>query len=260
MPVLESTDKITPKSVLRHRPIGESMVPPINTRRGAAQPVAKRASRPHTTAGIRREHDPETDEKVVEWKRKTTGTATISKPCIPAFSAGALPHIPLSRLTKKRALGQTHPLVYLGLGMVAMLILWTILSTVFGWFATFSDDIRYGRPRTFQMDAWVGHNEQTGVPTHFIALNLNRHIEIIEIPGGDAAHTRIFSGPQLYGANDDLAPVTVLFADLNGDHRPDMIVSFSGSHLVFINDGTSFRPLLPSERQQVEQFLQHLGH
>ncbi|HLZ61257.1 MAG TPA: hypothetical protein VKR06_30265 [Ktedonosporobacter sp.] len=257
MPVLESTDKITPKSILRHRPIGESTVPPIGKRSTiAAQPVAQRASRPRPAA-----IEVETDEKVMEWKRKTTDTALPTQPKRASTTVGTLPHLPpLSRLTKKRALGQTHPLVYLGLGMIAMLILWTILSTVFGWFATFSDDIRYGRPRTFQMDAWVGHNEQTGVPTHFIALNLNRHIEIIEIPGGDAAHTRIFSGPQLYGANDDLAPVTLSFVDVNGDHRPDMLVTFQGSRLVFINDGTSFRPLLPSERQQVEQFLQHLGH
>jgi hypothetical protein len=140
--------------------------------------------------------------------------------------------------------------------MIVMLLLWTVLSAIFGWVTTVLDDIHYGRPRTFQTDAWVGHNEQTGIPSHFIAINLNRHLEIIEIAGGDAAHTHIYTGPQLYGANDDLAPVTLKFIDVNGDHKPDMLVSFQGSRLVFINDQGGFRPLLPSERAPVEQFLQ----
>jgi hypothetical protein len=145
------------------------------------------------------------------------------------------------------------------MGMVAMLLLWTILSAVFGWLGNTINDIRYGRPRTFQTDAWVGHNEQSGTPSHFIAINLNRHIEIIEIPGGDASHARIYVGPQLYGANDDLAPVTLSFVDVNGDHKPDMLITFQGSRIVYINDQGGFRPLLPSERSQAEKFLQHYG-
>ena len=121
------------------------------------------------------------------------------------------------------------------------------------------DDLHYGRPRTFQTDAWVGHNEQTGSPSHFIAINLNRHIEIIEISGGDAARTKIYTGPEFYNAGDDLVPVTLRFVDVNGDQKPDMIVSFSGSRVVFINENGSFRPMVPSERHQVEQVLQHQG-
>jgi len=38
-----------------------------------------------------------------------------------------------------------------------------------------------------------------------------------------------------------------------------MLINFQGSQVVFINDGQGFRPLQPSERNQVQQFLQHLG-
>jgi hypothetical protein len=138
------------------------------------------------------------------------------------------------------------------------LILWTALSAVTGWFTTVLDDIHYGRPRTYQTDAWVGH-EQSGSPSHFIAINLNRHIEIIEFPGGDAAHARIYMGPQLFGENDDLVPVTLRFVDVNGDKKPDMIASFQGSRVIFINqDNGTFRMAQPSERRQIEQTLQQL--
>jgi hypothetical protein len=154
---------------------------------------------------------------------------------------------------------RAHPLFYLGIGMLAILALWTALSALVGWCATSLDDLNYGRPRTFQADAWVGHNEQGGIPSHFIALNLHGHIEIIEMPGGDAPHAHVYIGPQLDGPNSDLVPVTLRFVNVNGDSKPDMLVTFQGTHIVFINDQGQFRPPLPSERHQVEVFLQHLG-
>jgi hypothetical protein len=153
---------------------------------------------------------------------------------------------------------KAHPVLYLGLGMLTMLVLWTVLTGLYGWCVTTLDDLKYGRPRTFQTDAWVGHNEQTGSPSHFIAMNLHGHVEIIEITGSDPAHTHIYNGPQLYGTDSDLAPVTLNFVDVNGDHKLDMIVTFQGSRIIFINNGDTFRPMLPTERPLVEQALQHL--
>jgi hypothetical protein len=109
------------------------------------------------------------------------------------------------------------------------------------------------------MDAFVKHNETAGIPSHFIAINLNGRIEIIEFPGGDGTKARIYLGPQLYGTGDDLIPVTLGFADVNGDHLPDMIIHFQSSRIVFINAQGGFRPLRPEERVPVQQFLQRTG-
>ncbi len=263
MQVLESSEKITPKSVLRHRPIGDSK-PPVGKRSivtTATPPVVQRASRPRpadnqddVTEWQRAEQDDEEKNTQQPPSQKnqtiTRHPSTLSRP-VPTT-----PH-PRATLTKPGPMQQAHPLLYLGVGMLAMLFLWTVLSSVFGWFSTAIDDARYGRPRTYQTDQWVGHNEQAGSPSHFIAINLNRRVEVIELPGGDASHAHVYLGPQLYGSNDDLVPVTLTFLDVNGDHKPDMIVNFQGSRIVFINDQGSFRSLQPSERHQVEQFLQH---
>ena len=265
--ILEASEKITPKSVLRHRPIGNgnSKLPAgrhsvVTT---ATTPTVQRASRPRSA---------EYQDDVHEWKRaddkgkdaklnapkdapgvKHSPLATKPIPTI----ARPLPTTPRPKLVLKKSqvTRQAHPLLYLGIGMIAMLLLWTLLTSVLGWFTTTMNDIRYGRPRTYQTDSFVGHGEQSGTPSHFIAINLNRRIEIIELPGGDATHAKIYLGPQLYGANDDLTPVTLIFADVNGDHKPDMIVNFQSSRIVFINDQGGFRPLLPAERHAVEQFL-----
>ncbi len=271
--ILEASEKLTPKSVLRYRPIGNgnSKLPArkhsIIT--SAATPIVQRASRPRSI---------EQQEDIREWKRADTSDKekdTKSHPAkglseakenplatrpIPTV-ARPLPTTPRPKLVlkKTKSARQAHPLLYLGVGMIAMLLLWTLLSSVFGWFTTVIDDMRYGRPRTYQTDVFVGHSEQNGTPSHFLALNLNRRIEIIELPGGDATHAKIYLGPQLYGANDDLTPVTLGFVDVNGDHKPDMIVNFQASRIVFINDQGGFRPLQPVERHSVEQFLKRAG-
>ena len=256
----EESEKITPKSVLRYRPIGNANNKLPTGRHSivtnAARPSVQRASRPRST---------QSQDDIHEWKRaddkgkdtKSNASPLATRPMRTVVRPVPTTPRPKLLLRKSKVSRQAHPLLYLGIGMIAMLLLWTVLSSVFGWFATTVDDIRYGRPRTYQTDSFVGHAEQSGTPSHFIAINLNRRIEIIELPGGDATHAKIYLGPQLFGANDDLTPVTLTFIDVNGDHKPDMIVNFQSSRLVFINAQGGFRPLLPSERHQVEQFLKH---
>ena len=73
-------------------------------------------------------------------------------------------------------------------------------------------------------------------------MNLNRHVLIIELPGGNATKARIFSGPILIGQGQDLAPVTLSFQDVNGDGSLDMIINVQDAHFVYINDKGTFRP------------------
>jgi len=136
------------------------------------------------------------------------------------------------------------PLMAILIGMVVMALLAVALSSFTSWWHIHLDDMQYGRPRTFQLDAVVGHGGDSATnPTHFIFMNLNRHIEIIELPGGDSAHARIYPGPILFGDGQDLTPVTAEIRDVNGDGKPDLIIHIQDQQLVFINDGTQFRPL-----------------
>lgn len=136
--------------------------------------------------------------------------------------------------------GSRLGLVPLGLGMLLML-----LVVVLGqWVQTASDDLHYGRPRTFQMDAFVGY-ETGSTPSHFIALNLQGQIEIIELPGGDATHARMYVGPHLYGEGSDLVPVTLRFVEGAQPHHPDMLILFQNTQVVFHNVAGTFRPAAP---------------
>ena len=142
----------------------------------------------------------------------------------------------------KKPRRQFHWLFFVGLALVAMLIGFVALNAFAAWWHIHSDDSTYGRPRTFQIDAVVGHRDSETHPSHFIAINLNRHVVIIEIPGGDVSRSVIYSGGELLGDGQDLTPVTLSFSDVNGDGRVDMIVHILDQTIIFLNNGTKFVP------------------
>jgi len=134
-----------------------------------------------------------------------------------------------------------HWVFFVGIGMLLALALVVLGYVVLSWISVTWDDLHYGRPRTFQVDAFVGH-ETTGVPSHFLALNLHGCIEVIDFPGAAGTYARVYLGPQLYGNDADLAPVTLQFVDSRHDHHPDMLVVFGGGQVVFHNEQGTFRP------------------
>jgi hypothetical protein len=154
---------------------------------------------------------------------------------------------PQTPYEKVKAKGNVHWLLPLGIGMICMLVLWMLGASVLAWGIQRSNDLRYGNPRTYQVNAVVGHNDDAKHPSHFIAVNLNRQAIIFEIMGGDPAKSVSYVVPvYIAGDGGDLAPVTLEFRDVTGDGKLDMVVHI---HLpnqdqvsVFVNDGGRFRP------------------
>ncbi len=145
MPVLEATDRAMPRSALRHRPIESD----VDQGKTSITPLVRRATR--LTSPQTEEDEQATPVKASTGPRsKTPGLTRTS--------------------VRRRGMLRTHPLLLLGLGMIFMLILWTLLTLVVSWWNTTWDDIHYGRPRTFQIDAVVGQNDSASNPSHFIAV------------------------------------------------------------------------------------------
>jgi hypothetical protein len=123
-----------------------------------------------------------------------------------------------------------------------------------GWAQTRLDDWRYGRPRTYKLSALVGHENGNGLPTQFVAMNLNRRVVIFEFPGGEATEARTIVGPYLFGQGEDLTPVTLELQDLTGDQLPELLVNVKNEVLVYLNEPAGFRTMTAEEHQQlVEQ-------
>ncbi|HYX49935.1 MAG TPA: hypothetical protein VE843_09355 [Ktedonobacteraceae bacterium] len=166
----------------------------------------------------------------------------------PIPNSGKLPHDDATLWKQNWHHDKRFPVIAVVVGMLLMAALFLMMNSLGSWWQVHQDDVTYGRPRTYQVDVVVGHKDSPTNPSHFIFLNLNRHVEIIELPGGDTTHARIYTGPTLFGNGQDLTPVTGEFKDVNGDGKLDMIVHIQDQVLVYINDGTQFVPQQPGQQ------------
>jgi hypothetical protein len=228
------------RSALRHRPSFTGAAAAM-TEESQPQPLIQRASRMRNTT---------TDET-----RQTQGapketTETFRSP--PTRSGARTEPDPFEKEKQRSPISRrfqsfsrrTRMVAIFMASIIVTLLLVFLYQQVTNIVTTTLDDQRYGRPRTFQVDAFVGH-ERGKNPSHFIAINLQGHIEIIELPGGHAADVHEYSVPQrLVGPNADLVPPTLQFVDTNRPGIKDMILRAGDIQVHFTNDANAFQ--LPS--------------
>ncbi|HET7641232.1 MAG TPA: VCBS repeat-containing protein [Ktedonobacteraceae bacterium] len=229
---VETEEPRAPRSALRYRPILGT--PPVDIR-----PVLPRASQMRSSsvpsADVQEPSGPEGDEDAdLEESVARAPSSQMAKP--PRADRTLVYHQRRWRL---------HPLFSLGGGLLVMLLLLVLVTQAITWGTNALNTLRYGYPRVSQINAVVGHTDSASHPSHFLAINLNGLIEVIEWPGGESSHMRVYTGPQLFGPDSDQQPVTLRFADVNGDGKPDMLLEVEGSQMVWINDQGGFRPLSP---------------
>jgi hypothetical protein len=127
-----------------------------------------------------------------------------------------------------------------GIGMTMMVLLFISWTLITNWWTNHQLDATYGFPRTYQVDAIVYPGDTSDHPSHYIFLNLNGTVEIIELPHDDSAHARIYKGPTLFSDQAALIPVTGEFKVVNS--KVEMIIHIQDQVIVYINDGTQFKP------------------
>ena len=132
--------------------------------------------------------------------------------------------------------------------ILAAVAIYVLISFMLGKAQIVIDDFRYGRPRTTQLDAFVGHEEANGQPTHLLAINLNRQATIIELPGGDATKARTITGPYLFGAEEDLTPLRLSVRDMDADGQVDLLLDVRNEQVVYLNKEGVFRLPTPAEQ------------
>ncbi len=164
----------------------------------------------------------------------TTNVSTYQQPA-PQYAQDSYgqPVAPQPKRKRKWFL-RMHPLMYLGLGMLAMLGLWQGYLAISTAWTLHQEDLQFGYPRTYQCDAVVGHEDSQSSPSHFIVVNLHGKVKIIELPAGDSKNAKIINGPQLYGNHPDLIPITVSFQ--TGAAHPSMVLHFQGGSITYQNE------------------------
>jgi hypothetical protein len=223
---------------------------PPDTRRRNAETAARqrdtqaRRSIPHQTIA---DDLPGYDDEGDEWDIPRMPTVTRRYDLQPGSYEEYYHPQPLRRSTvappQPRRRVQPHWLLYVGVALFLVLIGYVVLTDFGNWWQGHQDDATYGMPRTFQVDAVVGHNDSAAHPSHFTAENLKGAIFVIELPGGDITKARSYPITTIPG-NDASVPAKVLFQDTTNDGKLDMVVIIGdpGSQvtITLYNDGTQF--------------------
>lgn len=133
-----------------------------------------------------------------------------------------------------------HWLTYVGIALIIMLAGATLVTYLGTWWQSKQDDWAYGNPRTYQTDVNVGHGTAQIPASHFIAVNLNCIVQVIE---DDTNGAHLYAITTLQGGMCDV-PVTLTFRDINGDGKLDMLVNIgepgSTFSIFLFNDGSKF--------------------
>ncbi len=123
-----------------------------------------------------------------------------------------------------------------------MMLGWLAFNALNNWWQGVQENMKYGNPRTFQVDQYVNLGDSPTHPDHFIALNL--HGEIVVIVMNPLDHTRdVIDG--LTNVGNESIPVTLSFRDTSGSGKVDVVVTIGDSTpytLVLLNNGKTFVP------------------
>lgn len=140
---------------------------------------------------------------------------------------------------------------------VAVVVCYQIVSSTLFWAGIKLNDLRYGYPRTMQVEGFVGFGESHGQATHVSAMNLHRQVVVIVMPGEDPTRVQVLKGPFLVGPNEEYAPVVVRLIDVTGDRYPDLVVDVDQQHLVWVNEPSRrlFRAATASETAVANRVL-----
>ncbi len=237
MPILDTERRSGTRSALRYRPIDTNRAAPalVVSRARRVRPDVRVATAPAAPDELNLEEDEPA-------RGRSTGAPTLRRAAPPGPS-------------RRRA----RPLLLVGLGLVLALLLWAGIAQVVGWGTNEYNNIVYGYPRMFQLDAVVGSGDNIQHPSHFVALNLRGEVTILEFPAGDPGRARVVATTSVLGPNADQAVVTLHFVDLNHNGKPDMVIIIAGEESVLVNDQGIFRPPTSTEQQQILDELRQNG-
>ncbi|MFL5586534.1 MAG: hypothetical protein ACJ8DI_02615, partial [Ktedonobacteraceae bacterium] len=213
--------------------------------RASLQPAARTPAKNKAIPDALEEYDDVWPVRISSSARRYQGLATTDDQVIQQGNKRIVIHHamppPRQPLSEPVTTQPKHWLFWLGCIFCIMLLGWTVLSILSGFIQHKRDDLLYGNPRTFQIDAIVGHY---GRVSHFVAVNLDGYIEIFETQRGHPEVAKIYTPTVLLINPTD--PVILSFQDVNGDSKPDMIITAPSFQAVLFNTGTSFQSQPPT--------------
>lgn len=118
-----------------------------------------------------------------------------------------LPDPKKTRVMRERRFDRYTLIIIVSLMIIVMIGGWWLFSTLANWWTNWQDDLHYGNPRTYQTDQFVGQGDSPSHPDHFIAVNINGRVVVVQL---NLAHPEL---DHTYGitTTDPKNPVSLSF-------------------------------------------------
>jgi hypothetical protein len=209
---------------------------PVRRASAGATHARSRQTQQPTDYGIQQHEDE--DDDAIYTQRPPTSAIRYTQPREEVYRQGNRRIVVHREPPKKR---RFHWMIFMGMVMFVMVLGWFIFTAFGVWWQAKQDDWKYGTPRTFQVDEYVGHGDTPDHPDHFIALNLDGVIQVIEMNPQNPKLDHVYL---ITTVNDRSIPVFLSFEDTNHDGKIDMFVTIGDSNsyvVILLNTGTVFQ-------------------
>ena len=131
-------------------------------------------------------------------------------------------------------------MLFMGMVMFVMVLGWLIFTAAGYWWQSKQEDWKFGVPRTFQVDQFIGHGDTPDHPDHFIALNTGGVIQVVELNPLQPKFDHVYP---ITTVNSSDIPVLLSFEDTRHNGRLDMLVTIGDTNsytVILLNNGQQF--------------------
>jgi len=146
-----------------------------------------------------------------------------------------------TQLVRERRFDRYTLMIIVGLALIVMIGGWLIFSLIANWWTNTTDDWKYGTPRTYQTDQFVGQGDSPDHPDHFIAVNTHGQVMVIQL---NPQHPLLDHVYGITTASDPKVPVSLIFRQ-TGNRKMAMYVVVGDSNpytVEYVSDGQKFVP------------------
>ena len=199
------------------------------------QTPVKLISRQMATADTQRPRLPRLDEEDENPDAWTTRTRTSA-----IKRTGYYDSPKKTKRVRQRTVDHYTLMIVLGLALIVMIVGWFVFTLVANGWTNTTEDWKYGNPRTYQTDQFVGQGDSPDHPDHFIVVNTHGQVIVIQLNPQYPELNHIYG---ITTASDPKTPVSLLFRPTGSTWAMYVVVGDTNPYSVeYVSNGKQFVP------------------
>ncbi len=211
----------------------------------SATPIQLRTHAPRQTQAHKTRTSDAVDYDVEDnedaWREEKPHTSAVrydKPPNAPNYNTAYFSSPKKTKLIKQRRFDKYTLIIILCLAFMVMVLGWFIFSLISSWWTSTIDDWKYGNPRTYQTDQFVGQGDSPDHPDHFMVVNTHGQVIVIQLNPQHAALDHIYG---ITTTSDPKTPVSLVFRPTGNTWAMYVVVGDANPYSVeLVSNGKQF--------------------